>query len=141
MSRTISAPAAPQFLPGRAVRLTAARAEYFLHELAGTGNVCEAARRSRTPRASLYRGRGRDARFAAAWDAAMQRASESVERQNCYRGEQIGDLGPASFRLLVALLRAHRGETHDPDPVKLGPPPGEAAATGGGIVDDLIRWL
>jgi hypothetical protein len=142
---------APVRLP---TRLTEIGARRFLDELAGIGSVFEAARRARTPRASLYRRRDRDPEFAAAWDEALKRAVdrlqdeamlraiEGIERPVFYRGEQVAAVRQTSDRLLMFLLRAHRRELYDPNYVKpwVSPERDDDAGSAGSL-DALLRGL
>jgi len=122
-------------------RFTDIGAKRFLDELGECGSVCEAARRARMPRASLYRRRADDPEFAKAWDQAlemaydllhdeaMRRAIEGVEKPVFYRGEQVAVVRRKSDRLLMFLMRAHRPARYDPHYVKpYEPTPEEIAA-------------
>ncbi|MEK9661667.1 MAG: hypothetical protein VW644_08035 [Alphaproteobacteria bacterium] len=111
-------------------RFTEIGAKRFLDELAETGSVCEAARRARMPRASLYRRRADDPAFARSWDEAlemaydllhdeaMRRAIEGVDKPVFYRGEEVATVRQKSDRLLMFLMRAHRPERYDPSFVR-----------------------
>ncbi len=136
-------------------RLTEIGARRFLDELAEIGSVVEAAHRSRTPRASLYRRRARDPDFAAAWNEALQlavdrlqdetmmRAIEGVEQPVFYRGEQVASVRRVSDRLLMFLLRAHRRELYDPAYIKPWVPADkdETADDEGGSFEALLREI
>jgi hypothetical protein len=105
-------------------RLTAAGIAAFLDALAETGMVVEAARRAGVPRASLYRRKAADSRFAARWaaaleagldqlrDEAVRRAYHGVEEAVWHRGEAVGTLRRYSDQLLMFLLRAHQPEIY-----------------------------
>lgn len=106
--------------PAGGNRLSRAGMDAFLVALAETGMVREAVRRSGVPRASLYRKRARDARFAAAWaaaldagldqlrDEAVRRALTGEERPVWWRGAAVGAVRQYSDALLMFLLRAHQ---------------------------------
>lgn len=119
-------PAAPAADPALDRFTPAARAA-FLAALAETGTVREAIRCSGLARATVYRRRARDARFAAAWaealaigldqlrDEAVQRALHGVERPVFHGGKPVGMVRAHSDALLMFLLRAHQpGIYHTP---------------------------
>src|SRR5579859_1690785 len=51
----------------------------FLSALAASGNVSDAARRASVDRGTVYERRGRDEAFKAAWDDAIEQATEALE--------------------------------------------------------------
>ena len=115
-------------------RLSRAGIERFLEALSETASVCESLRRAGVPRASVYRRRARDRKFAADWeealsvgldllrDEALRRAVDGVERPVFHGGAQIGRVRDTSDRLLMFLLQAHRPEIYR------APSPAETAA-------------
>jgi len=133
-------------------RFTEIGAKRFLDELGECGSVCEAARRARMPRASLYRRRADDPEFAKAWDQAlemaydllhdeaMRRAIEGVEKPIFYRGEQVATVRQKSDRLLMFLMRAHRPARYDPHYVKPYEPTPEDIAARKAKTAVFDRW-
>lgn len=53
----------------------------FLAELAARGNVSDAAAAAGVPRQTVYDWRAADPAFAAAWDAALDQAADTMERE------------------------------------------------------------
>jgi AcrR family transcriptional regulator len=58
----------------------------FLDELAQRGIVQDAAAAAGVGRSTVYQWRGEDAAFAAAWDVAIERAADALEREAWRRG-------------------------------------------------------
>lgn len=101
----------------------------FLKTLAATGNVTQAANAAGLPRSSLYQWRERDTHFAAAWNEAIEAATDALEaeaRRRAVEGVETAVIrggrmvldeegNPITIRrysdnLLAMLLRAHRPE-------------------------------
>jgi hypothetical protein len=96
----------------------------FLRALAQTCNVAAACRAAAVGRATVYRHRERDPKFADAYDDAFEqatdllelecrrRAIEGVDRPVFYKGRQVGTVKVYSDRLLIFLLEAARPEKY-----------------------------
>jgi hypothetical protein len=94
----------------------------FLKVLAVTCNVGAACRVARVGRATAYRHRHAEPKFARAWDDACEdaadllelearrRAVEGVEKPVFYRGERVGVVREYSDSLLMFLLKGCRPE-------------------------------
>jgi hypothetical protein len=94
--------------------------EAFLAALRKTGNVSAACKLSRNARCMVYRQRDTDPEFAAAWDAALDEAVDSLEAEGWRRardgtlkpvfqgGEKCGEIREYSDTLLIFLLKGHR---------------------------------
>lgn len=93
----------------------------FLHELAESGSVTKAAKAADVARQTVYEWREADAAFAAAWDQAIEIATDALEEEARRRakdgweepvftkdGENCGTIRRYSDRLMEVLLRAHR---------------------------------
>ena len=99
----------------------AARSVEFLEHLARTGSVTIACERAGLARSAVYARRERSRPFREAWkravdlgveslhDRAMERALEGEERPVIKDGEQVATVRRFDNRLVLALLRAHRG--------------------------------
>jgi hypothetical protein len=86
--------------------------------------VSLACRAAGVGRATVYRLRDGDEKFAAAWDEAAEdgtvllklecrrRAVEGVDRPVFYKGQQVGTVKEYSDRLLIFLLKAARPEKY-----------------------------
>jgi hypothetical protein len=97
-------------------------AEAFIEALRKTGNISAACRSSRFPRRTAYDRREVDPEFAAAWDAALDEAVDSLEKEAWRRategtlkpvfqgGAQVGRIREYSDTLLIFLLKGHRPE-------------------------------
>lgn len=77
--------------------------EAFLTVLADSCNVSEAARAAGVPRRTVYNWRADDTEFAAAWDEAVETASDALEQVARDRA-----MSGQSDRMLEILLKAHR---------------------------------
>jgi hypothetical protein len=105
-------------------KLTNRAREKFLAHLRKTANVTEAAAIIATARKSLYDARERDPAFKAAWDEAIEIATDALEQEArrraldgweepvFYRGEEVGRMRAYSDRLLELLLKAHRPDKY-----------------------------
>lgn len=103
---------------------TAKKAAAFLCELEACGNVTRACKRSTLPLRTAYNRRDSDAKFAAAWDAALDRAVVQLEDEArrrahdgtlkpvFYQGERCGQVREYSDTLLIFLLKAARPERY-----------------------------
>lgn len=90
----------------------------FLRELARKGNVSAACRKAKVERSTAYRAR-EDEEFAAAWDEALEVATEALELEARRRaatgvlepvyqaGKKVGAIRRYSDTLLIFLLKAH----------------------------------
>lgn len=78
----------------------------FLAALAQHGNVSRAARTARVSREMVYRERGDNAAFAAAWETAHAQGLDSLEDVANARARKDSDT------LLIFLLKAHRPEKY-----------------------------
>jgi hypothetical protein len=97
----------------------------FLTSLADLGNVKAAVEIAGVSRAFVYEERGRDAVFAQAWDAALETASDVMEREAFRRavegvdepvfspkGFKVGTVRKYSDTLLIFLLKGARPEKY-----------------------------
>jgi hypothetical protein len=97
----------------------------FLEALADTGNVRHAALHIKRSPTTVYKHRQRDPAFAAAWDAALnsamdtvleveaiRRAVEGVEQPVYYQGAQVGTRREYSDTLLIFLLKGWKPERY-----------------------------
>ncbi len=104
----------------------------FLEELARTGNVSAAAKKAHHSRQDAYKERNPEGKdqtgqleaqeFAAAWEAALEVATDMLELEArrraeqgtlepvFYQGEVCGKVKKYSDTLLIFLLKAHRPE-------------------------------
>lgn len=78
----------------------------FLAALAATGNVSEAARAANIVRQEVYRYREMSETFAAAWDAALEEATDTLEAEALKRAKAGSDV------LLIFLLKGARPEKY-----------------------------
>lgn len=90
----------------------------FLRELARKGNVSAACRKAKVERSTAYRAR-EDTEFAAAWDEALEIATEALEEEARRRaavgvlepvyqaGKRVGAIRRYSDTLMIFLLKAH----------------------------------
>lgn len=104
--------------------LTSRAREQFIEVLSVTANVSEAARAVGFSRTALYVLRNSDPEFAAAWDEAVQVATDALEREAWrravegweepvfYQGSEVGAVRKYSDKMLELLLRAHRPERY-----------------------------
>jgi hypothetical protein len=114
--------------PGRTIR-TAENTTAFLDALAATASVRAACEFARIDRASVYRWRDEDPRFAEEWNAALDRGTDALEdeavrraregwEKPIYRGnELVGSVREYSDALLALVLRARRPEKYRERPV------------------------
>jgi hypothetical protein len=99
-------------------QVTAQKQSRFCDALARCGHVQQAAKTVRCTTRSLYRARKRDPAFAAAWDAALneamdtllepeavRRAVEGVVKPIFHLGKQVGKVREYSDTLLIFLLK------------------------------------
>jgi hypothetical protein len=104
---------------------TPAIQDAFLHHLAESANVREAARRIKRSPTTCYARRKTDAAFAEAWDQTMdqaadtvleseavRRAVEGVERDVFFQGKRVGSVREYSDTLLIFLLKGWRPERY-----------------------------
>ena len=101
----------------------------FLAELAARGNVSDAAAAAGVPRQTVYDWRAADPAFAAAWDAALDQAADTMEREAFRRAVEgveepvygrvakdsdgeIGRITKYSDTLLIFLLKGARPEKY-----------------------------
>jgi hypothetical protein len=92
----------------------------FLEALAQTGNVSAAAKAAGVGRQYAYERRAADPELAAAWDEALDVATDALEREarrraleGCerpvfYKGDECGRIREYSDTLMIFLLKAHR---------------------------------
>jgi hypothetical protein len=92
----------------------------FLTSLARTGNVTRASRDAKIDRGTVYVTREKDPEFAAAWEEALEEATDLLEEEarrrayyGCeepvyYKGTQCGVIKRYSDQLMITLLKAHR---------------------------------
>jgi hypothetical protein len=92
----------------------------FLDTLRETSNVTASAAATGVSRDAFYRARENDPAFAAAWDEAVEvatdaleaearrRAITGVEEPVYYLGKEVGRIRKYSDRMLEILLKAHR---------------------------------
>lgn len=109
----------PKKRSGRASDWTEAKADRFVAVLAETCNVTLAARAIRRSISNIYKQRGKDANFRAAWDQALaigysrlemmllERALHGVEKKVIKNGETTV-MREYSDRVALTLLRMHR---------------------------------
>ncbi len=95
-------------------------ADAFLAALSTSGNVSDAARFASIHRDTAYNHRAQDEAFRAAWDSALEvatellelearrRALEGCERAVYYKGVECGRIREYSDALMMFLLRSHR---------------------------------
>lgn len=96
----------------------------FIQRLVQTGNVSAACKRARISRQHAYEVRGQDEVFKAAWDEALEIATEALEfeaRRRAavgvlepvfHQGLQVGTIRRYSDTLLIFLLKAHKPNTY-----------------------------
>jgi hypothetical protein len=96
----------------------------FIAELCRVGNVSAACRKAKISRAVVYEDRAADALFRAAWDEALEIATEALELEARRRaqtgvlepvyqgGRRVGAVRKYSDTLLIFLLKAHRPEKY-----------------------------
>lgn len=97
---------------------------YFLLHLAWGGNVSAAARYARISRQTAYNHRESNSHFRAAWEEALEvatdrleeearrRAVEGVDEPVFYQGKEVARVRKYSDTLLIFLLKAHRPEKY-----------------------------
>lgn len=119
----------------------------FLEVLADTANVSAAAKKVRIDRCHMYRLRGENEEFAAAWDEAVKlgtaaledeavrRAKDGVLKPVFYKGEKVGTIREYSDTLLIFLLKARDPDKYA-DRVKK-----ELSGPGGGPMQQSIEVL
>jgi hypothetical protein len=94
----------------------------FLDALSSSGNVTAAARRAGVDRGTAYRARAAAAEFRAAWEEALEVATDALEAEARRRalegwdepvffgGQECGRIRKYDSTLLMFLLKAHRPE-------------------------------
>ena len=120
------------------LKFTHKRQKRFLEALAETGNISQAVSLAGTHRSSVYAARKRDEAFAAAWDEALETATDGL-KQEARRRAVVGVDEPIvshgrlvtdedgnavtvkrySDALLIALLKAHSPKFGDRTNVNL----------------------
>ena len=92
----------------------------FLAEMAASGAVSSAATRAGVGRTFVYAQRAADPAFAAAWDDALETATDAMEREAWRRGakgvlkpvyqggKKVGTIREYSDTLLIFMLKARR---------------------------------
>jgi hypothetical protein len=112
---------------GRHDGWTVARRVRFLRVLADTASVIQAVRAVDMAPSGAYYLRKREPDFAAAWDAALVRATTELEavayeravngtvRATWRNGKKTGEIRHYSERLLLALMKAQRPEKYGSD--------------------------
>jgi hypothetical protein len=105
-------------------RITTAIKKLFIETLAGCGNVTHAAQGAGRDRGRFYLERARDQKFAEAWDNAIEkyadklekeadrRAVEGTARPVFYKGYKCGYITEYSDTLLIFRLKALRPEKY-----------------------------
>jgi AcrR family transcriptional regulator len=100
------------------------RQTVFLKWLAKTGNVAASCRKAKINRSLAYEWRNGDEVFAAAWDEALEIATELLEEEArrraqdgvlepvFYLGKRAGAVRRYSDTLLIFLLKAHRPDKY-----------------------------
>lgn len=95
----------------------------FLAKLAERGIITDAAEAAGIERSTAYRAKENDPKFSLAWDAAMEDACDTAEREAWrravdgveepvhYGGEKIDTITRYSDQLLVFILKARRYKT------------------------------
>lgn len=107
-----------------AEELRAAQRSAFLEALASFGTVRHACEAADVGRSTVYEWREEDADFAAAWDAALEEAADTLEREAMRRaaegvdkpvfqgGALVGFVREYSDTLLIFLLKGLRPEKY-----------------------------
>ena len=83
--------------------MTKAQREKFLEAMRSTGNASVSARAASVARSTVYRLRGRDPEFAAAWDDAREEAIDALYMAQ-YR-DALAGTDPQGRRWLLARMR------------------------------------
>lgn len=108
-----------------ASRVTHEKEQAFLELFRTNGNVTESAREVGHSRMTFYRHREKDREFAEQWDAALEEATELLEkevrRRGCegwlepvfYQGKQTSVVRKYSDNLLMFLLKKRNPEFRD----------------------------
>lgn len=116
----------------RTIRTDRAR-ETFLAALAKSGNVTAAAKAATIGRRSAHEWRTADPAFAAAWDEALETATDALEAEARRRGhlgwlepvyqggKKVGEVRRYSDRMLELLLKGHRPQFRDREITLKGP--------------------
>lgn len=98
--------------------------EKFIKQLATTGNVADACRKAKVARGVAYRERDEDEQFKAAWEEALEIATENLELEARRRAEhgyldpvyfmgaKVGSVRRYSDTLLIFLLKAHKPDKY-----------------------------
>lgn len=96
----------------------------FIQRLIQTGNVSAACKRAKISRQHAYEVRGQDDVFKAAWDEALEIATEALELEArrraaigvlepvFHQGVQVATVRKYSDTLLIFLLKAHKPEKY-----------------------------
>lgn len=105
-------------------KLTPQKRGKFLQRLAETANVSNAAKYCGITRSAAYKLRGQDEEFKAAWDEAVEIATDALEEEArrralqgvtkpvYYQGARCGELQEYSDTLMIVLLKANRPEKY-----------------------------
>ena len=114
----------------------------FLKRLCETANVSAACRRAKISRVVAYEDRKEYPEFAAAWEEALEIATEALELEARRRAERgvldpvyqggvkVGTVRKYSDTLLIFLLKAHKPEKYADRRQHSGPDGGPIAFTG-----------
>lgn len=96
----------------------------FITRLAETANVSAACKRAKCSRTEAYRTRDEDELFKAAWEEALEIATEALELEArrraekgvlepiFYQGVKAGTIRRYSDTLMIFLLKAHKPEKY-----------------------------
>lgn len=96
----------------------------FLQRLAETSNVSAACKKAKISRQQAYRTRDEDAEFEAAWEEALEIATEALELEArrraekgtlepvFYQGVKSGTIRRYSDTLMIFLLKAHKPDKY-----------------------------
>lgn len=96
----------------------------FLKELQRTGIVGTACKKAKISRSTAYKTRDEDVDFAAAWDIALDDATDNMEQEAWRRGvkgtvkpvyqgkEHVGDIREYSDTLLIFMLKGIRPDKY-----------------------------
>ena len=131
-------------------RVTDRVREIFIEEIARSGNISAAARVAGASRQEFYRTREEDPEFAAAWEDAIQQATDRLELEArrrahdgyeepvFYQGVEVATVRKYSDQLMIQLLKAHHPAHRETRKIQLGGDPDSppiAATTTDVLVD------
>lgn len=106
----------------RTLRTEEKRREEFLEALSHTANITAACAKAKLPRRTAYQWRAAMPDFSAAWDAALELGTDSLEDEAVRRahegtlkpvyqgGKKVGTIREYSDTLLIFMLKARRPE-------------------------------